>query len=65
MSAIVAVLGAVLAQSEPYKSPDQWNYVLVGWGLLIVGFVAYVTLLLMRGRRLAKQVPPEKRRWMS
>jgi len=39
--------------------------VLAGWGLTIAGFVAYTVHLVVRGRRLARQVPAEERRWMS
>jgi membrane protein implicated in regulation of membrane protease activity len=51
--------------AEAYTSPEQWSYVLVGWGLCIVGFILYAVVLVLRGRRLARQVPPEDRRWMS
>jgi hypothetical protein len=59
------ILLTVLAQAEVYKAPEQWNYVLVGWGLCIAAFVAYTVALMIRGRRLARQVPPEERRWTS
>ena len=64
MSALVAAIG-VLAEAEQYKSPEQWSYVLVGWALLIGGFALYVTRLLLRGRKLARQLPPDERRWMG
>ena len=64
MSALIAVIG-VLAESEPYKSPEQWSYVIAGWVLLIIGFAIYVTRLLLRGRKLARQLPPDERRWMG
>jgi hypothetical protein len=64
MSTLIAVI-TVLAESEPYKSPEQWSYVIAGWVILIVGFAAYVTRLLLRGRKLSRQLPPDERRWMG
>lgn len=64
MSPLLAAI-TVLAEAEQYKSPEQWSYVLVGWILLIVGFAAYVTHLLLRGRKLSRQLPPDERRWMG
>jgi Na+/melibiose symporter-like transporter len=55
----------VLAQAEVYRQPEQWGYVLTGWALCVLGFVAYTVSLVVRSRRLARQVPPEERRWMS
>jgi Na+/melibiose symporter-like transporter len=55
----------VFAQAEVYKRPEQWGYVLTGWILCIVGFVAYTVSLMVRARRLARRVPPDERRWMS
>lgn len=54
----------VLAESGLYENPDPWTYVAVGYALCLVGIGAYVGVLLARGRRLARQVPPERRRWL-
>jgi hypothetical protein len=55
----------LLAQAEVYKAPEQWSYVVTGWALTIASFVAYTVSLMIRGRRLARQVKPEDRRWTS
>jgi hypothetical protein len=60
LTTLVAALAA-----DPYQAPEQFGYVLAGWGLCIAGFVAYAVALVVRGRRLARQVPAEERRWMS
>jgi hypothetical protein len=53
------------AAVDPYQAPEQYGYVLAGWGLCIAGFIAYTIALIVRGRRLSRQVPAEERRWMS
>jgi hypothetical protein len=60
-----AVLTLAQVPADAYQSPQLWSYVLSGWGIIAVLFVAYGASLLWRGRRLARQVPPEDRRWMS
>ena len=66
--AIAGALGAV-AQSDPgpgaYASPNEWNYVLVGWALIVGLIAAYAVITLVKGRRLSKQLPPEERRWTA
>lgn len=39
------------------------GYVAAGWALPLVAFGAYSVRVVVRGRRLAAQVPPEDRRW--
>ena len=51
--------------AQAYQSPSQWGYVLAGWAIVGGLFAGYAASLLWRGRRLARQVPPEERRWMS
>jgi hypothetical protein len=55
----------LIAQAGLYENPDGWTYVAVGYGLCIAGIAAYTATLLMRGRRLARRVPPEERRWLA
>jgi hypothetical protein len=44
---------------------DQgWPYIVAGYVVTIGGLGAYASFVLLRGRRLSKQVPPEDRRWM-
>jgi hypothetical protein len=39
------------------------GYVAAGWAIPLVLLGAYALRLLRRGRSLAEQVPPERRRW--
>ncbi|MEZ5145215.1 MAG: hypothetical protein R2726_22295 [Acidimicrobiales bacterium] len=39
-------------------------YIAAGWLVTFGTLAAYVGVLLRRGRRLSRQVPPESRRWM-
>lgn len=43
---------------------SDWGYVVAGWSVTFVVLVAYAVWLIVRGRALSKQVPPEDRRWM-
>jgi hypothetical protein len=43
---------------------NAWGYVTVGYVLVFVVLFAYAVHLLVKGRTLSKQVPPENRRWM-
>ena len=39
------------------------GYVGAGWGISLVVLGAYAIRTIRRGRALARQVPPEERRW--
>lgn len=41
-----------------------WNYVTAAYAVTIVALVAYAVWVIMRGRRIGRQLPPEDRRWM-
>jgi heme exporter protein CcmD len=43
---------------------NEWGYVIAGWAITFVVLVAYAVWIVLRGRALSKQVPPEERRWM-
>jgi hypothetical protein len=38
--------------------------VAVGYGAATVVFASYAVLLVRRGRKLSRQVPPDRRRWL-
>lgn len=42
-----------------------WSYVIAGWAVVGTTLGAYATAVVVWGRRLAAQVPPERRRWME
>jgi drug/metabolite transporter (DMT)-like permease len=63
---LLATLGTVLFAAEGnYGGPNEWGYVLAGWAIAVGGLALYAVVTVVRGRRLAKQLPPEERRWMS
>lgn len=40
------------------------GYVAVSYGLVLGGTALYAAWILVKGRRLSRQVPPEDRRWL-
>jgi len=49
----------------PYAAQNEWSYVLVGWGLTVALVAGYACVVARKGRQLARQLPPEERRWTS
>jgi len=43
---------------------DAWDNVALGYIIVIGLLIAYAAWVLVRGRRLSKQVPAKDRRWM-
>lgn len=43
---------------------DAWPEVIVGYVVVLGGLVGYAAWVVVRGRRLSKQVPPDERRWL-
>ncbi|HMT24161.1 MAG TPA: hypothetical protein PKA24_18110 [Microthrixaceae bacterium] len=43
---------------------EQWSYVIAAWVVTGATIGGYAVSVLRRGRRLAKQVPVEERRWL-
>ena len=41
-----------------------WTYVIAGYVVTIGGLASYAGWVMLRGRKLARQVPPKDRRWM-
>lgn len=39
------------------------SYAIVSWVVVMGALAAYSGLTVIRGRRLSRQVPPERRRW--
>lgn len=46
------------------QTPGYWGYVLTGYGAAAVAIGGYVVHVVRRGRRLSRQVPTDKRRWL-
>ena len=40
-----------------------WPYVIAAWTIILVAFLVYAVVTVLRGRSLSRQVPPERRRW--
>jgi hypothetical protein len=45
------------------QASGTWPFVAAAWAVVFGGMGAYALATVMRGRRLSKRVPPEKRRW--
>jgi hypothetical protein len=45
------------------QATGTWPFVAAAWAVVFGGMGAYALAPVMRGRRVSKQVPPEKRRW--
>jgi hypothetical protein len=43
---------------------SAWGYVSIGYVLVFAVVFAYAVHVMVKGRSLSKQVPPENRRWM-
>jgi hypothetical protein len=41
----------------------SWGYVIASWIIVFGSIGAFSVVTILRGRRLSRQVPPEKRRW--
>ena len=41
------------------------GYLIAGWGIALGGIGLYSARLVQRGRRLSRQVPEDRRRWMT
>jgi hypothetical protein len=44
---------------------NDWTYVTIGWVSVIGGVGAYALSIVLRARRLAARVAPERQRWMD
>ena len=44
---------------------SDMTFIVAGWGVTLVALGGYTASLLLRGRRLSRQVPAERRRWTS
>ncbi len=56
---IVAATSVVLAALS-----GGWNYVTGAYLVTILALVTYAVWVIVRGRRVGRQLPPEDRRWM-
>ncbi|MBS1847869.1 MAG: hypothetical protein JST73_06280 [Actinobacteria bacterium] len=55
---------AVTFAAVQTQTPDFWEYVIAGYAFATVLIGGFVIRLVRRGRNLARQVPPDKRRWL-
>lgn len=42
----------------------EWSYTAAAYGIVVGVLVAYCVWVIVRGRRVGRQLPPEDRRWM-
>ena len=40
-----------------------WGYAIAAWVIVFGSLASFAVLSVRRGRRLSRQVPPERRRW--
>ena len=45
------------------EATGTWPYVAAAWAVVFGGMGVYAFVTVVRGRRLSKKVPPEKRQW--
>jgi hypothetical protein len=43
---------------------NSFAYITAAWVIALVSIGAYAASVVVRGRRLSREVPPEQRRWM-
>lgn len=63
MSAVVAPLAGSAAGAAVAAADAA--YVGSAWGISLVVLALYAAALVLRGRRLARLVPPARRRWLT
>ena len=44
---------------------SDWGYIVLAWALTVGVLVLFSLRVLVRGRRLSRSVPEDRRRWMS
>jgi hypothetical protein len=54
-------MGALAASAIVASS--GWFFVGAGWAVSAAALLGYAAMVLTRGRRLSRAVPPEERRW--
>lgn len=42
---------------------QAWPYVTSAWIIVLGGLAVYAVAVVRRGKKLSRQLPPEKRRW--
>ena len=42
----------------------EWSYVVASYGVVVGVLLAYCAWVILRGRKVGRQLPPEDRRWM-
>ena len=49
----------------PLLAMTNVGYLVAGWSIGLGGMGLYAASLVLRGRRLSRQVPEDRRRWMT
>lgn len=57
-------MAALLVPMLAAVGVDDLRFVYAAYLIVVGGLVAFAVLTMRRGRRLARQLPPEDRRWM-
>lgn len=56
----VALLSTLMAAA----ASTDWSYVTAAYVLTVMALVAYAAWVILRGRKVSRQLPPKDRRWM-
>lgn len=43
---------------------SEWSYIAGGYGMAVGTLVLLTISIIIRGRRIGRQVPPQERRWL-
>lgn len=43
---------------------SEWSYIAGGYGITVGTLLLLTISIIIRGRRIGRQVPPEERRWL-
>lgn len=46
------------------QTPSYWGYVIAGYGFMAAAVGGYAVRVVLRGRKLSRQVSADKRRWL-
>ena len=59
MTSIVGLVSVLASQPT-----NQWGYVIAAYVAVLGALVGYSVFIVIRGRRVGRQLPPEERRWL-
>ncbi len=64
LAAVSAAWGTVAPLAAVFAAFGT-GYIVAAWSVVLGVFAVYAASLIVRGRRLSRLVPPERRRWLT